>query len=52
MPPMKADAATAGLGWTFADGQRVRLADYLGKVLVLDLYATWCALVAKVSLTW
>lgn len=40
---MKADAATAGLGWTFADGQRVRLADYLGKVLVLDLYATWCA---------
>lgn len=31
------------MGWVLNDGQRARLADYNGKVLVLDFYATWCA---------
>lgn len=31
------------MGWTLNDGRRVTLADYQGKVLVLDFYATWCA---------
>ena len=39
MPPLKIDAE---LGWLMADGQRQRLADYRGKVLVVDFYATWC----------
>lgn len=40
MPPLKADAA---MGWALANGERAKLADYHGKVLVLDFYATWCA---------
>lgn len=31
------------MGWVVSDGTRVRLADYQGKLLVLDFYATWCA---------
>jgi cytochrome c biogenesis protein CcmG/thiol:disulfide interchange protein DsbE len=31
------------LGWVLNDGKRATLADYQGKVLVLDFYATWCA---------
>ncbi len=31
------------MGWLTADGQRQKLADYRGKVLVIDFYATWCA---------
>ncbi|MGH9966216.1 MAG: redoxin domain-containing protein [Pyrinomonadaceae bacterium] len=42
MPPVTA-ASSAEMGWTLLDGQRARLADYRGKVLVLDFYATWCA---------
>ena len=42
MPPLKMDAASGQLGWTLQDGQRSRLADFRGKVLVLDFYATWC----------
>ncbi|HYJ84784.1 MAG TPA: TlpA disulfide reductase family protein [Pyrinomonadaceae bacterium] len=39
MPPLKADSE---MGWLTADGQRQKLADYSGKVLVIDFYATWC----------
>jgi thiol-disulfide isomerase/thioredoxin len=31
------------MGWTLANGERAKLSDYRGKVLVLDFYATWCA---------
>jgi cytochrome c biogenesis protein CcmG/thiol:disulfide interchange protein DsbE len=40
MPPLKAHTER---GWILSDGTRARLADYQGKVLVLDFYATWCA---------
>src|ERR1043166_7524706 len=30
------------LGWVLSDGKRTEIADYQGKVLVLDFYATWC----------
>jgi thiol-disulfide isomerase/thioredoxin len=39
MPPLKADSE---MGWLAADGQRHKLADYQGKLLVIDFYATWC----------
>jgi thiol-disulfide isomerase/thioredoxin len=39
MPPLKADSE---MGWLTADGQRQKFADYPGKVLVIDFYATWC----------
>ena len=29
-------------GWTLDNNQRAQLADYKGKVVVLDFYATWC----------
>jgi thiol-disulfide isomerase/thioredoxin len=31
------------MGWSLSDGTRNVFADYKGKVLVLDFYATWCA---------
>lgn len=43
MPPLKTGESTAGMGWALADGQRAKVSDYRGKVLVLDFYATWCA---------
>jgi thiol-disulfide isomerase/thioredoxin len=42
MPPISNDGRMPGLGWTLADGQRVTLTQQRGKVVVLDLYATWC----------
>lgn len=39
MPPLQPDSE---MGWALADGKRARIADYRGKVLVLDFYATWC----------
>lgn len=39
MPPLD---ARAEMGWVLNDGQLATLADYHGKVLVLDCYATWC----------
>lgn len=39
MPPLD---ARAEMGWVLNDGQLATLADYQGKVLVLDCYATWC----------
>jgi thiol-disulfide isomerase/thioredoxin len=29
-------------GFTLLDNRRMRLSDYLGQVVVLDFYATWC----------
>ena len=40
MPPVASSHASSG--WTLLDGRRQSLADYRGKVLVLDLYATYC----------
>src|SRR2546423_10148260 len=42
MPPFKG-TSIANMGWEFSDGNRSVFADYQGKVLVLDFYATWCA---------
>jgi thiol-disulfide isomerase/thioredoxin len=39
MPPLY---ARGELGWVLNDGKRVTLAEYRGKVLALDFYATWC----------
>ena len=39
MPPLK---ARSEMGWVFNDGRRATLADYEGKLLVIDFYATWC----------
>ncbi len=39
MPPLD---TRPELGWVLTDGKRATLADYHGRVLVLDFYATWC----------
>ena len=41
MPPVSG-ASLKTLGWTADGGKRSMFADYKGKVLVLDFYATWC----------
>ena len=41
MPPANG-ASFAFMGWESSDGKRSVLAEYKGKVLVLDFYATWC----------
>jgi peroxiredoxin len=33
------------------DGRQISLADYKGRVLVINLWATWCALTPSLSLT-
>lgn len=43
MPPLNSEGSVAEMTWSLDDGQRVKFADYRGKVLVLDFYATWCA---------
>jgi thiol-disulfide isomerase/thioredoxin len=35
------NAATLA-GWELSDGKRAKAADYKGKVVLLDFYATWC----------
>jgi cytochrome c biogenesis protein CcmG/thiol:disulfide interchange protein DsbE len=42
MPPSSASADASQLGFTLLDGRRVKMADYAGKVLVLDFWATYC----------
>jgi thiol-disulfide isomerase/thioredoxin len=46
MPPVAsshgARPGASAPGWTLLDGRRETLADYRGRVLVLDLYATYC----------
>jgi thiol-disulfide isomerase/thioredoxin len=41
MPPLTGNSLLT-MGWEQTDGKRVVFSDYKGKVLVLDLYATWC----------
>jgi cytochrome c biogenesis protein CcmG, thiol:disulfide interchange protein DsbE len=41
MPPLTPGSPASG--WTLLDGRRESLADFVGQVLVLDFYATWCA---------
>lgn len=40
MPPTS--GSLTALGWNADGGKRSVFADYKGKVLVLDFYATWC----------
>ena len=42
MPPFSGATSAADMGWTSLEGNRAMLADFRGKVLVLDFYATWC----------
>ena len=41
MPPLSGNSLL-NMGWEQTDGKRAVFSDYKGKVLVLDLYATWC----------
>ena len=36
-------AGTSSYGWTTSGARRMKLSDYMGQVVVLDFYATWCA---------
>src|SRR5205807_4130457 len=41
-PSATPENEASAYGWTLQDNQRARLSDDLGKVVVLDFYATWC----------
>lgn len=42
-PPVAAGNKLLGkYEWTLQNNQRAKVADYLGKVIVVDFYATWC----------
>jgi thiol-disulfide isomerase/thioredoxin len=41
-PSSSPAAKASNYGWTLENNQRAKLADYKGKVVVLDFYATWC----------
>jgi thiol-disulfide isomerase/thioredoxin len=36
------DKRLSDYAWTLEDKQRAKLSDYLGKVVLVDFYATWC----------
>jgi thiol-disulfide isomerase/thioredoxin len=42
MPPSSPSMDASQYGFTLLDGSRVKMADYKGKVLVLDFWATYC----------
>jgi thiol-disulfide isomerase/thioredoxin len=44
MPPASSNAGAAANAQTFTllDSRRMRVSDYLGQVVVIDFYATWC----------
>ena len=42
LPPIVVSAQPSVPGWSLDNNQRGKLSDYLGKVVVLDFYATWC----------
>jgi thiol-disulfide isomerase/thioredoxin len=41
-PNSSAPIAPNASGWELESGQRAKVSDYKGKVLLLDFYATWC----------
>ena len=41
-PSTTGDKQLSKYAWTLADKQRAKLSDYLGKVVLVDFYATWC----------
>src|ERR1700740_574036 len=49
--PVKARRKAPALPLNDANGSRVRLSDYKGKVVVLDFWATWCT-GCKVEIPW
>jgi cytochrome c biogenesis protein CcmG/thiol:disulfide interchange protein DsbE len=42
MPPAPSSADASQYGFTLLDGRRMKMADYAGKVVVLDFWATFC----------
>lgn len=42
MPPASSGTDASQYGFTLLDGRRMKMADYAGKVVVLDFWATYC----------